>query len=120
MALTRQRLAEIADRIPHGYPGPWTVTPAKNGDGGLDWLIGYPTDNPDAGLVATVPDYGEGLAEFIAHARQDVVDLLAEVHRLHPCDEAATDPPPAAFMQALASARLAEPIASAQLAQEGP
>ena len=46
------------------------------------WLIGYPTANPLAGLIATVPDYGEQLAEFIAHARTDVPALVEQVAAL--------------------------------------
>ena len=71
-------LAAIEARMPAVYDGPWYVQPADDGR----WLVGYPTDNPKAGLIATVPDYGEHLAEFIAAARTDVPALVAEVRRL--------------------------------------
>lgn len=77
--LTDQQLAEIEDAIPLGYDGPWNVVPAEEGG---NWLVGYSTDNPNAGLVATVPDYGFYLADFIARARTDVPALLADNARL--------------------------------------
>jgi hypothetical protein len=73
-------LDAIRRRVPDVYTGPWTV---QTGDPGDDnWYVAYATDNPLAGLVATVPDYGANLAEFIAHAREDVPALIAEVERL--------------------------------------
>lgn len=78
-------LDAIRRRIPFHYAAPWRVE--QNGDWHKQdrngsWLVGYNTDNPLAGLVATVPDYGYDLAEFITHAREDVPELLAEVERL--------------------------------------
>lgn len=72
-------LDAIRARVPWHYPATWTVEPAPVGD---EHLVLYATDDPRAGLVATVPDYGYALAEFIAHARTDVPALLAEVERL--------------------------------------
>lgn len=77
--LSEDRLAEINNTVPLGYDPPWYFQPAENG---RDWVVGYSTDNPLAGLVATVPDYGMYLAEFIAVARTAVPELLAEVARL--------------------------------------
>lgn len=77
--LSPKRLAEIRESIPPEYPAPWE-THHEMVDG--YWLIGYATDNPLAGLVAKVPDYGFYLAEFIAAARAAVPELLAEVDRL--------------------------------------
>ena len=75
LAAIRQRFEGIAH-----YPGPWDVVP--NDDGSGNWLIGYPTENPLAGLIATVPDYGEAIAEFLAAAREDVPALLDDNARL--------------------------------------
>jgi len=71
-------LDAIRRTIPAVYDGPWYVQLDDDGR----WKVGYPTDNPKAGRVATVPDYGEQLAEFIAAARTAVPALLAEVERL--------------------------------------
>jgi hypothetical protein len=76
-------LDAIARRVPTHYDAPWRVEYLEaSADNAERWLVGYATDNPLAGLVAAVPDYGEDLAEFIAHARTDVPVLLAEVARL--------------------------------------
>lgn len=68
----------IRRRVPDVYPAPWTVTSGTDDD----WYVAYATSNPLAGLVATVPDYGINLADFIAHAREDIPALIAEVERL--------------------------------------
>ena len=73
LAAIRARLKEV-----ESYEGPWYV----DSNGEHDWLVGYPTDHPAAGLIATVPDYGYSLAEFIAHARTDMPALLVDVERL--------------------------------------
>jgi len=79
-------LDAIRHRVPLGHEGPWYVEfDEETGR----WSVGYPSDNPLAGLIATVPDYGHHLAEFIAHARQDVPALLAEVDRLRMVVDAA-------------------------------
>ena len=83
--LSDERLAEIAATSPH-YEGPWTY---DLDDDGLDWVVLYPSNTPLAGRVATVPDYGEYLAEFIAGARTAVPELLAEVKRLRAVEAAA-------------------------------
>jgi hypothetical protein len=82
------RLREIEKTVPAGYSAPWTVDPIDE-DGVLrGWAVGYCRDGvaPElrelCGLVATVPDYGERLAEFIAQARTAVPELVAEVKRL--------------------------------------
>lgn len=74
-----ERLEEIRRSIPTVYGPPWTARPNWNDD---TWTVRYATENPLAGLVATVPDYGENLADFIATARTAVPELLAEVERL--------------------------------------
>ncbi|MCP3820125.1 hypothetical protein NLX86_19090 [Streptomyces sp. A3M-1-3] len=81
--MTDDRLAEIAARIPQLYEGPWSVSWA-DGDGEHTperWVISYPTDNPLAGLVAEVADYGAELAEFIARAREDVPWLIEQLRK---------------------------------------
>lgn len=55
------------------YAAPWTVHYVSASD---RYMVLYATDDPNAGLVATVPDYGMELAEFIAAARTDVPDLV--------------------------------------------
>ncbi len=47
-----------------------------------EWTVSYATDNPKAGLIAPIPDYGEPIAELIAHAPRDLTDLLAVVDHL--------------------------------------
>ena len=71
----RARLKEI-----EGYEGPWSI--GSTGEDEHVWLVGYPADHPAGGLIATVPDYGYDLAEFIAHARTDIPALLDEGRRL--------------------------------------
>lgn len=70
----RERLALI-----DGYTTPWDY---QDDDENHTWVIGYTTDNPKAGLVATVPDYGEHLADLIANAPTDLKALLAMVDHL--------------------------------------
>ncbi len=70
-----ERLDEIKARAEAATEGPWT---GNNGDG----YGAYYVDNPTGRTVARC-DYGpyEGSrdAEFIAHARTDVPDLVAAV-----------------------------------------
>lgn len=80
--LTPEELAEIEAGIPAIYGAPWTTEPGTDEHGHLVWHVRYATDNPDAGLVATLPDYAEHLAEFTAAARTNVPRLLREVKRL--------------------------------------
>lgn len=58
--LLRQR----SEAVQH-FASPWRSVPK---DGGSDqWLVGYNTDHPLAGLIATTPDYGQDfLPDFIA------------------------------------------------------
>lgn len=89
---TPRRLDAIERAIPGGYPAPWTAEPCF-GDEQRDvlrgWLVGYDRSHvrPDlrelCGLVATVPDYGEDLAKFIAAARTAVPEMAAEIRRLY-------------------------------------
>lgn len=69
----------LADALPDA---PWRVEESMDGTVLRGWLVGYATDNPDAGLVAEVPDYGYHIAQWIAAARTAVPELVAEVRAL--------------------------------------
>lgn len=55
----------------------WTYD--DRGDG---WTVSYETDHPQAGHLATIPDYAEAVADLFAHAPADITALLDEVDRL--------------------------------------
>jgi hypothetical protein len=79
MTLTPERLAGIRDRVDATPRGPWHTE--YFGDAGYPQRIA----NDAAILIADTHEGGTGLRpipEFIAHARTDVPDLLAEVDRL--------------------------------------
>lgn len=78
MSITDKRLAEIQARTEVATEGPWIVDgPAQCGPG--DTLTVHPVEN--GGTLAYVqPSWGD--AEFIAHAREDIPALLAEIDRL--------------------------------------
>lgn len=76
--MTQEQLDAIRERTEKATEGPWDVEgPAYCGP--LDTLVVYPVE--DGGALAYVQPSWED-AEFIAHARQDVPALLAEVERL--------------------------------------
>ena len=76
--MTQERLDAIQAREAKATAGPWAIDgPAQCGPG--DTLTVYPVE--DGGALAYVQPSWED-AEFIAHARQDVPALLAEVERL--------------------------------------
>lgn len=88
--------AEAASEV----PGPWyaATAPAEGSDEskaeymagaitehGPLWVVWKPDDEGDSYRVPAITGdgpNGEALAQFIAHARQDIPDLLAEVERL--------------------------------------
>lgn len=81
--MTPQQIAEIRERANAATEGPWRADTATSGPD--DWPImaastGYLSICPDCGTRGGMdrPD-----AEFVAHAREDVPALLAEVDRLH-------------------------------------
>lgn len=76
MSLSKERLREIEARAKSATDGPWE---AHEEDGGVlpEWAIWMPDAGHDGAMVE-----GKSDAEFIAHARADVPDLLAEVKRL--------------------------------------
>lgn len=77
--MSDERLFEIEMRALVAPRGPWHVDYC--GDEGYPQQI----SNPQAYLIAETYEGGTGvrpIPEFIAHARTDVVDLVAEVKRL--------------------------------------
>ncbi|MEU0236815.1 hypothetical protein ABZ234_03925 [Nocardiopsis sp. NPDC006198] len=68
----RERLALVAH-----FGTDWSYDDSDDG-----WTVSYATDHPQAGHLATVADYGEHVADLIAHAPRDLAALLAEVDRL--------------------------------------
>lgn len=84
MSITEERLDEIRERLDAATPGPWRPDNDEPG-----YVIA--PDDPsgwDGYLIASTVDHDGGLfvqehnAELIAHAPQDLADLLAEVERL--------------------------------------
>ena len=81
--MTPERLEAIRQRVEKATQGPWNFE-------GNKWQDGYVIYSPikrgfhnNGGEVAEVDDsYEPSDAEFIANARQDIPDLLAEVERL--------------------------------------
>lgn len=76
--MTQERLDAIREREAKATAGPWDVEGSAY-CGPLDTLTVYPVE--DGGALAYVQPSWED-AEFIAHAREDVPALLAEVERL--------------------------------------
>lgn len=79
--MNQERLDEIRERVAKATPGPWRVInhPLRTGVGGIAAVA------DDELIVETDSGYYPPMrpdADFIAHARQDVPDLLAEVARL--------------------------------------
>jgi hypothetical protein len=75
--MTALDLDAIEQRANEATPGPWTAHAED---------IFYPRDDEDRGPVSSLLGGGEpghlADAEFMAHARQDVPALVAEVRRL--------------------------------------
>jgi len=81
--MTEQELQEIKERSEKATPGPWTYVPGELIEDGAD---SYYEDAPNIKGPFTVDmdEYwalGENNADFIAHSREDVPALLAEVER---------------------------------------
>lgn len=77
--LTPAQLAEIRQRAEKATPGPWGAVYSEDGEGEAD-LFAY--SGGGGHVVAEFPDYDNNAvqdAEFCAHARQDVPDLLAHI-----------------------------------------
>lgn len=90
--MTPERLEAIRQRVEKATQGPWNFE-------GNKWQDGYVIYSPikrgfhnNGGEVAEVDDsYEPSDAEFIAHAREDVPALLAEVERLRSAIDNAAD-----------------------------
>jgi len=83
---SEQRLNEIEERCRKATSGGWIVARESDVWGTIGGPVCY-MDEDNAIVVGQPGDWGPTNdpvddAEFIAHARQDVPDLLAEVRRL--------------------------------------
>ncbi len=81
--LTPEKLTEIEARCKAATGGPWYAINIVVGDGGKRTGI-YQTENA-SGSVAYCFRFSDDIvpdAEFLAHARQDLPDCLAEIKRL--------------------------------------
>lgn len=88
----RERLKEIKARYAHTNPGPWIIE--KGGYSGQNWMIAdfglCERDGKDYNVIVTTDAVNasrlcgdaEDDAEFVAHARQDVPWLVAQLERL--------------------------------------
>lgn len=82
--MDEQRLNEIERRANAATPGPWTAASRdvsgrldSNERSGLGWELDGPPEPDLRGQFARGED-----ALFLAHARADIPDLIAEVRRL--------------------------------------
>ena len=74
--MTKDELDEIRARCDRAAPGPWRAwVEGRDHSSGSSFVQTSGTDVEMSG--ASADDY-----DFIAHARQDVPRLLAEIHRL--------------------------------------
>lgn len=73
MMMTDERLAEIEARVAAATSGPWKTTGGQ--------LLARP-DADDFDSVLSCCNTDDGTLAFIAHARDDIPDLIAEVRRL--------------------------------------
>lgn len=74
--MTEQQLAEIRVRCQNATPGPWTAFVEGGDHLGGDSIIRTQGDDIFLGRV------GSHDADFIAHAREDVQKLLADIEHL--------------------------------------
>lgn len=86
VTITDERLQEIEERANRATPGPWMTKPSGANHGGfsLDALIAATAAGKFNRIYATPPGgtYPAADQDFIAAARQDVPDLLAEIRQL--------------------------------------
>jgi hypothetical protein len=75
--MTDQELRIIEDRARKALAGPWIVSPNSSGGWGVVKGLGV-----SSMAICTYHEGREAEAEFIAHARMDVVHLALEVRRL--------------------------------------
>ena len=83
-AMSRGRLEEIAKREQAATKGPWTLFESSDYAGKPTWLVGSLKHHRTAFVVSRHYPTPKTLAtlDFVCHARQDIPDLLREVHRL--------------------------------------
>ena len=72
MAMTKKEIEEIKSRLEKASPGPWRVASTTDGEYILDC---------DDWVVAAIFERKED-TYFVAHAREDIPQLVAEVERL--------------------------------------
>ena len=86
--MTDEELAEIEARVAAASPGPWTsFVEGRDHQSGDDFIRISESDGEDDMYVSRYGDSGSRPAshadqDFIAHARQDVPTLIAEIRRL--------------------------------------
>lgn len=76
--MTDERLSEIEERVNKATAGPWTAL----GDGDWQDVSGFAHDFGCGCCQREDGNFVAADAQFIAHARQDVPELIAEVRRL--------------------------------------
>jgi hypothetical protein len=85
-ALSQQRRAEVRARLEATTPGEWTAVllpPNEHHKHPVHWVKArYEDGTTEMSQVVADCPWRQSDAEFIAHARQDVPALLAEVERL--------------------------------------
>lgn len=85
--MSAERLDEIEEIVNAATPGPWGVFHAQKRQQLRDespgfWVMEMAPDGAAFGLTFGDAEFSEEDADFIASARQDVPDLVAEVRRL--------------------------------------
>ena len=110
MDMTDKRLADIEARAEAATPGPWRASTGRTYDPSTGrvtsvehWIS---RGDDDVGITGDVSDSRTGTpseptALFIAHARTDVPDLIAEVRRLRAVIAGRTTPPTDAEIEAV-------------------
>lgn len=100
--MTPEELDAIESRANAAAPGPWRAPRRKH----LEQVVFFASDDPEDVIVlaGNSPGMKLGLspedAAFIAHAREDVPALVAEVRRLRTILEGRTTPPTDAEIEA--------------------
>ncbi len=82
LPLPDEQLDQIRAREAAAFPGPWYTDSLTEADGSTSYGVAAKDDLLDDPFVVALQDLNPADAEFIAHARQDVPALLAEVERL--------------------------------------
>lgn len=88
--LSDERLAEIEARVDAATPGPWqSVYEYPYDSAAAGRIRAFRSSSPDVLMTVheryvghQTSDQHEATATFVAHAREDIPDLLTEVRRL--------------------------------------